>query len=71
MGYLLFCDVDEQGNITDALSGVNIIPSRQYDYFFFTMDEGVVEDVSQYKVDLEARQLILKEGVYYGGTNIA
>lgn len=60
MGYLVFCDVDEQGNITDAFTGMNIIPSRQYDYFFFTTDAGVMEDISNYKVDLETRQLVLK-----------
>jgi hypothetical protein len=61
LGYLLFCDVDEAGNIIDALSGANIIPSRQYDYFFFTMDAGVMEDISLYKVDLDTRQLVRKD----------
>ena len=56
MNYLLFCDVDETGNITDALTGVNIIPDRQYDYFFY----GFNDDIFLYKVDVVARQLILK-----------
>jgi hypothetical protein len=60
MGYLVFCDVDENGDIIDAYSGINIIPSRQYDFFFFTNDEGVTTDISQYKIDLETRQLIKK-----------
>ncbi|WP_163183345.1 hypothetical protein [Neobacillus sedimentimangrovi] len=57
MGYLVFCDTDELGNITDAYAGVNIIPSRQYDYFFYMPNEI---DIMQYKVDMESRQLILK-----------
>lgn len=60
MGYLLFCDVDETGTITDAMSGANIIPSRQYDYFFYTSDHHVMENVSDFKVDLLTRQLIRK-----------
>lgn len=60
MGYLVFCDVNDEGEIVDSFSGVNIIPSRQYDYFFFTFDSGVMEDISKYKVDIETRQLILK-----------
>jgi hypothetical protein len=60
MGYLVFVDVDEQGNIVDAFIGVNIIPSRQYDYFFFTMDEGVMENIGAYKVNIETRELVLR-----------
>lgn len=60
MYYLLFCNVDEFGEIKDAYTGINIIPDRQYDFFFFTNDEGVTLDISQYKVDLETRQLIKK-----------
>jgi hypothetical protein len=53
---LLFCDADENGNITDALTGVNIIPDRQYDYFFYGFDG----DIFLYKVDVETRLLVLK-----------
>lgn len=60
MNYLLFCNVDENGNIIDSFSGVNIIPSKQYEYFFLTQDKGVVEDISKYKVDLKARVLTVK-----------
>lgn len=56
MNNLLFCDVDEDGNITDALTGVNIIPDRQYDYFFYGFDA----DIFIYKVDVVTRKLVLK-----------
>lgn len=62
MFYLVFCDVDEEGNITDALVGTNIIPNRQYDYFFFTSDEGVTNNINQYKVNTSSRQLEKIEG---------
>jgi len=55
MGFLVFCDADEQGNITDYIAGRNIIPSRQYDYFFFLMNEI---DVADYKI--VDGQLVLK-----------
>jgi hypothetical protein len=60
MGYLLFCDVDEAGNIIVAFTGTNIIPSRQYDFFFFTNDADVADNIANYKVDLETRILIKK-----------
>lgn len=60
---LLFCDVDEEGNIIGALMGKNIIPNRQYDYFFFTNDPGVLDDISKYKVDVVTRQLVRKDAI--------
>jgi hypothetical protein len=56
-GFLVFCDVTEDGYFTDVLAGFNIIPNRQYDYFFY-LDEWV--DLMNYKVDLENRKLVLK-----------
>lgn len=56
MNSLLFCDTDENGNITEALSGINVIPDRQYAYFFYGFDD----DIFLYKVDVVTRQLILK-----------
>jgi hypothetical protein len=55
---LLFCDVDEEGNIIEALFGATIIPSRQYDYFFYLKEK--FEDISEYKVNIETRELVLK-----------
>jgi hypothetical protein len=60
MNYLLFCNADKDGNIIDSFSGANIIPSKQYDYFFLTQDKGVVEDISKYKIDLTTRVLTVK-----------
>lgn len=45
MGVLLFCDVDENGKITESIVGERIIPMRQYDYFFYLNED--VETVSQ------------------------
>lgn len=60
MGYLVFCYVDEDGNIIDAFVGESIIPSRQYDYFFYTLDKGVMENIALYKVNIKTRELVLK-----------
>jgi hypothetical protein len=49
---LLFCDVDEEGKIIDSLLGDRVIPLRQYDYFFYLLDEVniVTENVANYRV---------------------
>jgi hypothetical protein len=47
MGFLVFCDTDENGTITTYLAGYNVIPSKQYDYFFYLSNEI---DASEYKV---------------------
>jgi hypothetical protein len=46
---LLFVDIDEQGTIIDALYGYNIIPEREYNFFFYTTEE-VAENAFDYKV---------------------
>jgi hypothetical protein len=46
---LLFVDIDENGNIVDALYGYNIIPDREYNFFFFTTEE-IAENAFDYKV---------------------
>lgn len=58
--YLIYCDVDEQGNIIDAFYGTNIIPSRQYDYYFFTEDKDIANNLMKYYVNIETRQLTLR-----------
>jgi hypothetical protein len=53
MGFLLFCDVDAEGNITSFVAGQYVIPSRQFDYFFYLVNEvgiAIVEDLSSYKI---------------------
>lgn len=47
--FLVFCNVDEDGNIVDGLTGNNIIPSKQYDHFFYLGEEGI-DDLMGYKV---------------------
>jgi hypothetical protein len=51
MGVLFFCDVD-QGKIEDSLIGVRVIPMKQYDFFFYLMDdyETVISNVPNYRV---------------------
>jgi hypothetical protein len=46
---LLFVDIDEEGNIIDALYGYNIIPDREYNFFFYTTEE-IAENAFDYKV---------------------
>lgn len=57
MGFLVFCDVDEEGNITEYIAGKAVIPGRQYDHFIYLEKEI---DVSFYKMDIESRKLVLK-----------
>lgn len=33
--FLVFCDTDEDGNITAFVAGPRVLPDRQYEYFFF------------------------------------
>lgn len=47
--FLLFCNVDEEGNIIEGVTGNNIIPDKQYDFFFYLGEEGV-EDLLLYKI---------------------
>lgn len=47
MMVLLFCDTDAEGNITSSLHGRNVIPTRQYEHFFYLNEEI---DVSEYLV---------------------
>jgi hypothetical protein len=48
---LLFVNIDENGNIIESLYGHNIIPDREYDFFFFTTEEIAIT-AHQYKVVL-------------------
>jgi hypothetical protein len=49
---LLFCDVDSEGKIIESLLGDRVIPLKQYDYFFYLLEdvETVVQNISEYKV---------------------
>jgi hypothetical protein len=46
---LLYVNIDEDGNIVDSLYGQNIIPDREYDFFFYTTEE-IAENAFDYKV---------------------
>lgn len=54
----IYCDVDENGNIIDALMGERIIPDRQYDFFFMVTDAEIMKNIDKYKVI--NRELVLK-----------
>jgi hypothetical protein len=55
---LLFVDIDYEGNVIDALYGYNIIPDREYHFFFFTTEE-IATNAFQYKVGIVAMKPLL------------
>jgi hypothetical protein len=53
VGVLLYCNVDDNGLITDSIFGERIIPMRQYDYFFDIADketETVAQELPRYRI---------------------
>ena len=52
MGILVFCDVDENGKIIESYIGDRIIPMKQYDYFFYLLEDQnyIVENIPNYRV---------------------
>jgi hypothetical protein len=59
---LLFVNIDENGNVIEALYGLNIIPDREYDFFFYTTEE-IAENAFDYKVAIVGMkpELVLKD----------
>jgi hypothetical protein len=55
---LIYCDSDLEGKIKECLIGKNVIPSRQFDHFFFIEDGDTFQDIDDYKV--ENGKLVLK-----------
>lgn len=47
---LLFCDSDEEGNITSALLGRRIIPDRQYKHFFVVETDDLDVIMGKFKI---------------------
>lgn len=47
----LYVNVNENGTIIESLSGSSVIPSKQYDFFFYVF-EDVASNISKYKVVL-------------------
>jgi hypothetical protein len=52
MATLLYCDVDEEGKIIKSLIGEKIIPMRQYNRFFYLLEneETVLKSISKYRI---------------------
>lgn len=47
LGFLVFAITNKQNEIVEGLSGYNVIPDQQYDYFFYLEEEI---DILQYLV---------------------
>lgn len=66
---LLYCDVDNEGNILSAAFGKYVLPTRQYNCFFylegFEEEMDVIEFSEKYKVVLDGynASLVLKEEI--------
>lgn len=45
--FLIFANADKNGEIIDAITGYNIIPDKQYQYFFFRKKPI---DIERYKI---------------------
>lgn len=61
---LVFCNTNEQGEITGSLQGERVLPDRQFDFFFYLdkqADAEIIANLDDYKVDLDTRQLVPKE----------
>ncbi|WP_342045994.1 hypothetical protein [Bacillus sp. OTU530] len=53
MGALFFCNVDENGGIIESLVGERVIPTKQYEYFFYLANantEEVFTNIPRYRV---------------------
>jgi hypothetical protein len=49
---LLFCNVDEYGKIIESICGERVIPTKQYQYFFYLNAdiETVMKNIPNYRV---------------------
>mgnify|MGYP001167322643 CR=1 FL=1 len=45
--FLIFANVDKDGEIVDAITGYNVVPDKQYQYFFFRKKPI---DIEKYKI---------------------
>lgn len=39
MKFLVYCNVDSEGEIIEGIAGLRLIPDKQYDHFFFLEKE--------------------------------
>ena len=53
--YAVYVNVDENGNIKNSLMGLNIIPDKQYDYYFL-VNEDIALNIDKYKVILDGNK---------------
>ena len=61
---LIFVMVDNEGNIAEMIKGANIIPEREYDFFFIrSKEEADLINTNDYKVVIRGfrAELVLKE----------
>ena len=57
--YLVFCDADKDGRIIEGIQGVNIIPDKDYEFFFYLGEGNKEIDLMEYKIAYEGRKAIL------------
>lgn len=55
----LYCNIDEEGNIIEVLTGQSIVPTKEF-HEFFMIDKQQELNLSKYKV--EDRKLVQIEG---------
>lgn len=55
----LYCNIDDDGNIVEVLTGQHIMPTKEFDEFFM-IDKQQELNLSKYKV--EDRKLVQIEG---------
>lgn len=63
VNYLVFVMVDDEGNITELLTGANVIPGKEYDFFFVRpKSEAELLNLNDYKVVMKGfkADLVLK-----------
>ena len=60
---IIYVEVDDQGNVTNANGGTNPKPEREY-MFFFIRDKITLENIRKFKVVLNGfvPELVLKDG---------
>lgn len=57
----IYVNVDQDGNIIEASVGENIIPSKQFDFYFYSETEVDLDTVSRSKVVVNGFKAMLQE----------
>lgn len=53
MGISLYCNVNEEGKIIESVVGERLLPTKQYDYFFYITDltaDEITDNISKYRI---------------------